>query len=205
MVTTQQEEETREIAIEAFSLIWGRAMFAFIRLPASWVTGYQLNEPFVTNRFLYKNLIWVGVGEIECLISRALDKEKRADLEFKLKLKVDLQSNELVSPTVRELKERHERKGHQIVKHGELIAGGHKGSFILWTTQKPRFILFGKRRLSVKLEGYIPCDDTKRLLELSWTSPSPSLVLEHAEELINIFNSVLCHGHEVVPDDKLWF
>jgi len=199
----QQEDDTREIAIEAWNIIFGRALFTYIRIPASWVTGFQLNEPLVANRFLYKNLVWVGTGEIECLISRERPKHERPNLDFRLKVATDLMKKGPVAPTPNDLVRRYEEKGYRIEDCGELHAGDHQGSYVLWTAYRRRFRIAGKPRLVARLEGYIPCDETKRLLTLTWTSPSPNLILEHSSELIRSLNSVLCHGHEVQPDEKI--
>lgn len=199
------EENSREIAIEAWNMIWGRAMFAFIRLPLSWVTGYQLNDPFVTNRFLFKNIIWVGAGEIECLISRQLGKEKRPEHDFTLKLKVDLQKEGPITPNTNDLVQFHKKKNHQVLDHGVLQTGDHKGIYILWTMKKRRFLIAGKHNLVAKLEGFVPCNITNRLLEFTWTSPSSNLIFDHSAEIIAVMNSALCHGHEILPDNEMWF
>jgi hypothetical protein len=173
MVDSQSNNNTREISIEAWNMVFGRAMFAYINLPESWITGYQINDPFVTNRFLYNDLVWVGVGDVECIISRERLHEKRPPLDFKLKLIVTLKKDGPIAPTPIELFTEHEEKGHEVIKHGELFAGGHQGSYILWTKLHRRFILFGEHRLYAKLIGYIPCEETNRLLTFIWTSPEP--------------------------------
>ncbi len=201
----QQEYEMREIAIEAWNIIFGRALFTYISLPTPWVTGYQINDPVVTNRILYRNLMWVGVGETECLISREGGEQKRPILDFKLKVTVDLQREGPVAPSSETLQKHHEKKGHQIIKQGELQAGGHTGRFVVWKSHRPRFYIFGSPRLIARIEGYIPCDETNRLLTLTWTSPSSNLILKHSDTLIACLNSILCHGHDLAPDEAIFF
>jgi hypothetical protein len=198
MSDNQEENDTREISIEAWNMVFGRAMFAYIRLPVSWITGYQINEPMVTNRFLYKNLVWVGVGDVECLISCRRGEKKRPSLDFKLKVAVDLKKDGPIAPGPDEIHRNHVEKGHEVIDCKKLHAGGHEGSYILWTAMRRRFIVAGEHRLQAKLIGYIPCTETNRLLTLSWTSPRPELLLEHSGKLIDTLNSVMCHGHNSV-------
>ena len=189
-------KDTREISIEAWNMFFGRAMFAYIRLPESWVTGYQINDPMVTNRFLYKNLVWVGVGDVECLISCMKSDDKRPSLDFKLKVAVDLKKEGVEAPNLEEIRRVHVEKGHDVIECDELTAGGHEGSYILWTEMRRRFIIAGEHQLYAKLIGYIPCIETNRLLTLTWTSPVHELLLEHSGKLIDSLNSVSCHGHD---------
>ncbi len=201
MTTDREVDATREICIEAWNMLFGRAVFAYISLPAAWVTGYQINDPLVTNRFLYKNLVWVGAGEIECLISRGHGPEKRPNLDFRVKVVVDLQKDSLAAPSPEDLFKRHDKKGHEVIEHGKLHTGGHIGSYVLWASSRPRFGVFGRPRFNAQLHGYRPCDDTSRLVKVVWTSPSPELILEHSDELIASMTSMLCHGREMEPHE----
>lgn len=197
MNNSQSSNDTREISIEAWNIIFGRAVFAYIELPESWITGYQINDPFVTNRILYNNLVWVGVGEVECIISRERGQETYPSLDFKLKIIVNLQKDGPIAPSPDDLFLQHQEKGHEVVDYGRLHAGNHQGSYILWTESHKRFILFGESRAYSRLVGYIPCNSTNRLLILTWTSPESSLIINYSSDLIESFNSVLCHAHEV--------
>lgn len=192
----KQDDGTREIAIEAWNIFFGRAMFNYIRVPESWVTGYQLNEPLVTNRFLYKNRMWVGIGETECLISSQRNGANRPNLDFTLKVVVDLQKQGPVAPTPDDLLTRHMKKDREVVEHGELRAGNHAGSYALWIGYRRRFGIIGRPILIANLEGYIPCEETARLLTFTWKSQSSEMILENASKLVASLNSVLCHGHE---------
>lgn len=195
----------REVCVEAWNMLFGRAIFAFLFLPASWVTGYQMNDPLVTNRFLYKDRVWVGSGEIECLISRRHGTEKRPDLDFRAKIVVELKKDTPIAPSPETLLEQHFNKGREVVEHGELHSGDHVGSYILWTAMRPRFGFFGSPRLSAQLIGYVPCDETSRLIKVIWNSPIPELIIEESNVLISSLNSLLCHGHDIesYEDDLL--
>jgi hypothetical protein len=205
MVTKKHIDSTREICVEAWNMLFGRAIFAYIFLPTSWVTGYQMNDPLVTNRFLYKDRVWVGAGEIECLLSREHGPEKRPILDFRVKIIVDLHKETPVAPSPEDLLDQHVKKGREVVEHGTLVTGGHIGSYILWTSTRPRFGVFGSPRLNAQLLGYIPCDETSRLLKVVWTSPSPELILNQSDVLVSSLNLILCHGHDVqtYEDDLL--
>lgn len=205
MKTNEQVDDTREICVEAWNMLFGRAIFAFLFLPDSWVTGYQMNDPLVTNRFLYKDRVWVGSGEIECLISRRHGKEKRPNLDFRAKIVVELKKDSPIAPSPETLLEEHFNKGRQVEEHGELHTGDHIGSYILWTTMRPRFGIFGSPRLNAQLMGFIPCDETSRLIKVIWTSPTPELIVEESDVLISSLNSLLCHGHDIesYEDDLL--
>ncbi|MFW9793663.1 MAG: hypothetical protein ACFFEE_05145, partial [Candidatus Thorarchaeota archaeon] len=139
MGTKSQVDGTREICVEAWNMIFGRAIFIYLYLPASWVTGYQMNDPLVTNRFLYKDRVWVGAGEIECLLSRERGPEKRPNLDFKVKIMVDLCKENPIAPTPEDLLDQHVKKDREVFKHGSLDTGGHIGSYVLWTSTSPRF------------------------------------------------------------------
>jgi hypothetical protein len=193
----------REIAVEAWNIVFGRAMFVYLRLPDEWVTGFQINEPLVCNRFLYKNLVWAGTGETDVLISRMRGKGGRPVHEFTLKVVAELQKRGPVAPDPKDLASRHEKKGHRVLDSGKLNAGGHVGSYILWTTSRHRLRVIGLHRPGAKLEGYIPCTETTRLLKLTWTSPVPNLVIDHSAWLIASLNSVLCHGHDTQLDEAV--
>jgi hypothetical protein len=197
MKTKRQLDDMREICVEAWNMLFGRAIFAFLYLPESWVTGYQMNDPLVTNRFLHKDRVWVGSGETECLISREHGQEKRPNLDFKVKIKVELKKDTPVAPSPEMLLEQNYKKGRDLVKHGELHTGGHLGSYILWSSEHPRFRIFGSPRLNAQMVGFIPCDETSRLIKVTWTSPSPELILDESDVLISSLNSILCHGHDV--------
>ena len=205
MKTDEQVDGMREICVEAWNMLFGRAIFAYFCLPASWVTGYQMNDPLVTNRFLYKDRVWVGSGETECLISRKHGPEKRPDLDFRIKVIVDLKKDTPVAPSPEILLEENYRKGREVVEHGELRTGDHIGSYILWTSTHPRFRVFGTPRLNAQLIGFIPCDATSRLMKIIWTSPTPTLILEESDVLISSLNAILCHGHDIesYEDDLL--
>ena len=205
MTTEKQKNNMREICVEAWNMLFGRAIFAFLFLPESWVTGYQMNDPLVTNRFLYKDRVWVGAGETECLISREHGQEKRPNLDFRVKIIVELKKDSPVAPSPEILFEQNYNKGREVVKHGELHTGGHLGSYILWTSERPRFKIFGSPRLNAQMVGFIPCEETSRLIKVTWTSPSPQLILDESETLISSLNSTLCHGHDVesYEDDLL--
>ena len=196
MNNSQSGNDTREISIEAWNMVFGRAVFAYIELPESWITGYQINDPFVTNRLLYNNLVWVGIGEVECIISRERGQDTYPSLDFKLRIVVNLQKDGPIAPSPDDLFLQHEEKGHEVIEFGKLKAGNHQGSYILWTKSHKRFIIFGENRPSTRLVGYIPCSETTRLLTLTWTSPESNLIINHSSNLIESFNTVLCHGHE---------
>jgi hypothetical protein len=197
MKAEKQADNTREVCIEAWNMLFGRAIFAYIFLPDSWVTGYQMNDPLVTNRFLYKGRVWVGSGEIECLISRKHGQEKRPNLDFRIMILADLKKGIPVAPSPEELLEENYKKSREIVEHGELHTGGHLGSYVLWTSTRPRFGIIGSPRLNAQMVGFIPCEETSRLLKITWTSPSPELILDESDILISSLNSILCHGHDV--------
>lgn len=201
----RQIDGTREICVEAWNMLFGRAIFAYIFLPDSWITGFQINDPLVTNRFLYKDRVWVGSGEIECLISREHGQEKRPNLDFRIKIIVDLRKETPVAPSPETLHERNFKKGREVVEHGELHTGGHIGSYVLWTSSRPRFGVFGSPRLNAQMLGYIPCEETSRLLKVVWTSPSPELIIDQSDVLVSSLNLILCHGHDVqsYEDDLL--
>ena len=205
MGSRKQFDSTREICIEAWNMLFGRAIFTYIFLPTSWVSGYQMNDPLVTNRFLYKDRVWVGAGEIECLLSREHGSDKRPNLDFRMKIVVDLCKENTVAPSPEDLLDQHVKKGREIVEHGELDTGGHVGSYVLWTSTRPRFGIFGSPRLNAQMIGYIPCDITSRLIEVIWTSPSPELILDESDVLVSSLKSILCHGHDVesYEDDLL--
>ncbi|MFW9793662.1 MAG: hypothetical protein ACFFEE_05140, partial [Candidatus Thorarchaeota archaeon] len=65
--------------------------------------------------------------------------------------------------------------------------------------------IFGSPKLNAQLIGYIPCNETSRLLKVVWTSPSPDLILDESDVIITSLKSILCHGHDVVSyeDDLL--
>ncbi|MFW9846403.1 MAG: hypothetical protein ACFFD6_06635 [Candidatus Thorarchaeota archaeon] len=205
MRTNEQVDDTREVCVEAWNMIFGRAIFVFLFLPDSWVTGYQMNDPLVTNRFLYKDRVWVGAGEIECLISRRHGTEKRPSLDFRAKIIVELARDAPIAPSPEMLLEENFRKGREVVKHGELHSGDHVGSYVLWTAMRPRFGFFGPPRLKAQLIGFVPCDETSRLVKVIWTSPTPELIVEESDVLISSLNSLLCHGHDIesYEDDLL--
>ncbi len=197
MNSSKQVEGTREVCVEAWNMIFGRAVFVYLFLPRSWITGYQLNDPLVTNRFLYKDRVWVGSGEIECLISREHGQQKHPDLDFRTKILVDLKKGFPTPPSPQSLRKQAVKKGREVVDCGELHTGGHSGSYILWKSYRPRFGIFGSPRLNAQLQGFIPCEETSRLIEVIWTSPTPSLVIDQSEVLIEALNSILCHGHDI--------
>lgn len=196
------DEDTREIAVEAWNLVFGKVLFTFLRLPVDWVTGYQINDPLVCDQFLYKNLVWAGTGETEVLISRRRIRKERPEHDFTLKVVVDLQKNGPVAPSPKDLAGQHKKQGHQVLRSGRLTAGGHAGSYVLSTSTRRRFGILGRPQLIAKLEAYIPCTETTRLLALSWTSPSSKTIIDCADELIASLNSVLCHGHDVQPSEE---
>ncbi|MFW9799551.1 MAG: hypothetical protein ACFFD9_03895 [Candidatus Thorarchaeota archaeon] len=201
----RQKDGTREICVEAWNMLFGRAIFAYIFLPDSWITGFQINDPLVTNRFLYKDRVWVGSGEIECLISREHRQEKRPNLDFRIKIIVDLRKETPIAPSPETLHERNFKKGREVVEHGELHTGNHIGSYVLWTSSRPRFGVFGSPRFNAQMIGYIPCEETSRLLQVVWTSPSPELIIDQSDVLVSSLNLILCHGHDVqsYEDDLL--
>jgi len=205
MRTEKQIDDTREVCVEAWNMLFGRAIFAYIFLPDSWLTGFQINEPLVTNRFLYKDRVWVGSGEIECLISRERGQEKHPNLDFRIKIIVDLRKETPVAPSPETLLERNFKKGREVVEHGELYTGDHIGSYVLWTSSRPRFGVFGSSRLNAQMIGYIPCEETSRLLKVVWTSPSPELIIDQSDVLVSSLNLILCHGHDLqsYEDDLL--
>ncbi|MFX0055524.1 MAG: hypothetical protein ACFFAD_11415 [Candidatus Hermodarchaeota archaeon] len=205
MRTNEQVDDMREVCVEAWNMLFGRAIFAFLFLPDSWVTGYQMNDPLVTNRFLYKDRVWVGSGEIECLISRRHSTEKRPNLDFRAKIVVELKKDTPIAPSPETLLEHHFNKGREVVEHGELHSGDHIGSYILWASKRPRFGFFGSPRLNAQLIGFVPCDETSRLIKVIWTSPTPELIIEESDVLISSLNSLLCHGHDIesYEDDLL--
>jgi hypothetical protein len=205
MRTEKQIDDTREVCVEAWNMLFGRAVFAYIFLPDSWLTGFQINDPLVTNRFLYKDRVWVGSGEIECLISRERGQEKHPNLDFRIKIIVDLRKETPVSPSPETLLERNFKKGREVVEHGELHTGDHIGSYVLWTSSRPRFGVFGSSRLNAQMIGYIPCEETSRLLKVVWTSPSPELIIDQSDVLVSSLNLILCHGHDLqsYEDDLL--
>lgn len=195
------EEDTREIAVEAWNLVFGRALFTFLQLPAEWVTGYQINDPLVCDSFLYKNLVWAGTGETEVLISRRRSHKGRPEHDFTLRVVADLQKKGPVAPKPSDLVRQREKEGHRVLRSGRLTAGGHAGSYVLSTSTRRILGVVGPTRLVAKLEGYIPCRQTTRLLTLTWTSPSSKNVIDCADQLVASLNSVLCHGHDVQPSE----
>jgi hypothetical protein len=201
----KEADNMREICVEGWNMLFGRAIFAFIYLPDSWVTGYQMNDPLVTNRFLYKDRVWVGSGETECLISREHGQEKRPNLDFKVRIVVELKKDTPTAPSPETLFEQSFKRGREVVEHGELHTSGHQGSYVLWTSKRPRFGIFGSQRLNAQMHGFIPCEETSRLIKVIWTSPSPQLILDESDVLISSLNSILCHGHDVesYEDDLL--
>ncbi len=204
MDTSKRVDGTREVTVEAWNMLLGKAIFCFIYLPESWVTGYQLDEPFVTNRFMYKGRVWVGSGDTECLISRTHGEEKRPELDFRMKLVVEMKKEFLTAPSPEDLIEKSVKKGYEVVDYGDLNTGGHSGSYILWTSNRPRFGFLGSPSLKAQMVGYVPCEDTSRLFKIIWTSPKPELLLDQSDVLVSTLNQILCHGHDVASyDDDL--
>lgn len=172
--------------------MFGVGIVAFFLFPNKWSVVKSPEAPECLNLRDVGNHLWVANGSMRtALIVR--EGGGHRTYFFQLFVKSFFEDEKAERHVLKQLAKVHRNKRVELVRDGDIPAGGHQGMYALWTRRRKR-LLIGKDRREAVLYFFVYCDVTKRLLHLKLSTLKPESMLMDVEKLISMLSSIGCHS-----------